>query len=342
MLVGIDTLGLKPGWGGGEEIYLRNVLSKMAQFERSARFLVFTDPENHDSYEPYDRVCVNDPDTLDDLASEHKVDLLFSSVLRAPARGTVPIVLYVMELRSLVSDNRSRRRGAAAAHLKDIKHLCARARTFVAPSDFMKQQILDVLEVPLNRTLVAPLGVAEAFGTPQDCIIEKPYILMVGNTHSYKNYDAVMEAFERISRDLPHNLVIVGQPFEAEREEWGARVIRIDRLPVPQLAGLYQHCAVFVCASSYEGSGVTVIEALMAGALVASGRVGGITEIASDAPIFFNAGSVDSLVAALRRGVQEGEDSRMRRSRSGKQLASEYTWERCATQTMSAFRRALR
>lgn len=342
MLVGIDTLGLRPSKGGGEEIYLRNVLAKMNQFERSARFLVFTDPDNHNSYEPYERVCVEDPDTLDRLALEHKADLLFSSVLRAPTRGDVPIVLYAMELRSLVSDNHSRRRGAAAAHLKEIKHLCARTRAFVAPSNFMKQQILDVLEVPLNRTLVAPLGVAEAFGTPQDCIIEKPYILLVGNTHSYKNYDAVIEAFERIWRDVPHSLVIVGQPFEAEREDWGERVIRIDRVPVPQLAGLYQHCALFVCASSYEGSGVTVLEALKGGALVASGRVGGIAEIASDAPIFFNTSSVDSLVAALRRGVQEEEGSRARRSRSGKQLASEYTWERCATQTMSAFRRAMR
>ena len=61
--------------------------------------------------------------------------------------------------------------------------------------------------------------------------------------------------------------------------------MRIQQCPENALAGLYQHCEAVICPSFYEGSGVTALEAMRAGAQLVAGRVGAIPEFAGNAPI---------------------------------------------------------
>ena len=339
MFVGINIVGIRPGYGGGEEVYLRNVLTTMQDLQRSTRFVLFTDSANHDSFSDYERVQVSPHDSLDTVARDEKVDLLYSSLFRMESPVSVPYVLYAMDLREPTQNSRDRHR-LGKATLRTLKSLCGGAAGLVTPSEYVKRQLLELLDVPMDRVVVAPLGVKEAFGEPQECTVEKPYFLVVGRTRKVKNLPMLLEAFGRVSKDIPHNLVIVGQPDEGELEDWGPRVVRVDRLPVKQLAGLYQHSHLFICPSLYEGSGVTVLEAMKAGARVATGRVGGVTEVASDSPLFFNPESADSLVMVLRRAVTESDADRARRIQFGKQLAADFTWEQCAWRTLAGFRKA--
>lgn len=338
MFVGVNTLGMKPLLGGGEELYLRRILAQIGQLHISTQFVVFTDPGNHDSFHEYDRVCIEGSNDVASEASRAAVDLLFTSLDRAPSKIAVPLVLSVMDLWRVKREG-NRRSLLRGSQLKKTTELCLNASALVVPSKFIRQELLDVLKIPLDRSVVAPLGVDDVFGQPQFCLVDKPYLLVVGNTREAKNIPRLMEAFGRISKQFPHNLVIAGQPFEAELEDWGPRVVRIDHLPAAHLAGLYQHCDLFVCPSLYEGSGVTVLEAMKAGASVATGRVGGIPEMVGNPPIFFNPESVDSMVGAIRRGLTEEAGARERRAHFGKQIAGEFTWEKCAWRTLSAFRR---
>ena len=223
--------------------------------------------------------------------------------------------------------------------MKAVKRTCKQAPAIVVPSRFLQQECLDVLDASLDKVVVAPLGVAGIFEEPQQGIAAKPYVLTVGNTHAFRNIGRLRQALDRLKDEMPHTLVVVGQTCEAEPEDWGPRVVRVDRCPTVHLAGLYQHCDVFICPSLYEGSGVTVLEAMRAGAPVAASRVGGIPEVAGDTPVYLNPESVSAMVAAMRRLLGEGATARQRRSRFGRQLAARYTWEDCAWKTLGAFRR---
>jgi alpha-1,3-rhamnosyl/mannosyltransferase len=169
---------------------------------------------------------------------------------------------------------------------------------------------------------------------------QQPYFLLVCNTYEYKNVKRILDAFEQLNPEFLHSLVIVGRSGDAEPEEWGPRIIRIEQCPAAYLAGLYQHSDVYVQPSLYEGSGVTVVEAMRAGTPVATSRTGGIPEFAGDTPIYFNPESVSSIVGAVRRAMEEDPQQRTNRVKFGKQVASEFTWERCAWKTLSAFKRA--
>ncbi|MBI5095275.1 MAG: glycosyltransferase family 4 protein [Candidatus Hydrogenedentes bacterium] len=350
MLVGVNTLTLAPGDGGGEEVYLRNVLAKMRMVQPATRFVIFTDSRNHDSFDGWDRVNVGDCATedinafrggagrLDGAARDAKVDLLFSPLRTAPLKCSVPVALYTLDLQFIPAPDQAPR-WRDASRIKAIKRLCDESVAIVAPSQFVQKELLEKLGVQMNHSVVAPLGVDAIFERPQRCPAEKPYLLTVGNTQASKNIPRLLQAFAKIREEFPHSLVVVGRPGDAEPEDWGDRVIRIDRFPAAALAGLYQHCDAFVCASLYEGSGVTVLEAMRAGASVVAGRIGGIPEVASTVPLYLNPENVSSIVSTVRRALTENPSERSHRIKAGHAIASEFSWENCAWKTLAAFKR---
>jgi len=332
-------------------VYLRGFLEAAHRLQTGMDFTVFTDQRNHESFDPWDRMCVPvAPERcggslpakatrgLAAAVRRSGVDLLFTALEKVPHRSDTAVVPYAIGLQALAGTG-ERPGWAETRRRKALEKLCAEARTVVAPSRFVQKQMLELLHVPMDRVAVAPAGVSAVFGEERPCPIEGPYLLFVGSTRSSKNVAALVRAFRRLSSSIPHSLVVVGHPGDAELDEWGPRILRIDRFPVPQLAGLYQHCDLLICPARYDGTAVTVLEGMRAGARIVAGRVGAIPELAGEAPIYFNVESVDSLMTALRRGLSETEEERAQAVRTGKSIAREFTWDKCAWKVVSAFKR---
>jgi alpha-1,3-rhamnosyl/mannosyltransferase len=320
----------------------------MRQVQPDTEFVIFTDPGNHESFADWERECL-DPGAkyvlfggieaqLDRAARKRNVDLLFSPMASAPAKTSVPLVVFALGLQAWEPESLRERRGGAASW-KAVKRICNNAAAIVAPSEFLQRHFLELLDIPLNHVIVAPLGVSEVFSKPYDCALQKPFLLAVGCTHSFKNIPRLREVFDHLRDEIPHSLVVVGGVGDAEPSDWGPRVMRVEYCPATYLAGLYQNCDAYVQPSMREGSGVTVLEAMRAGAPVAASRTGGIAEVANDIPIFFNPESTASILAAIRRAIEEEPQQRQNRMKFGRQVAAEYTWERCAWKTLSAFKR---
>lgn len=338
MRVAVNMVGIRPGYGGRQEVFLRNIVKQIATMKKSVDIVVLVDGENCDTFPDLETATPESGDRVGETASAQGADVVFSPLNTAPTKSPIPLVVCAMELYALARNGKTKR-FFAPSPLKAAAEICAKAAAVVAPSQFMRSELLNLLDIPLDKVVVAHPGVEPLFANDHSSIVETPYLLAVGNTREQKNIPRLMSAFEKIARDFPHTLVIVGQPFESELDDWGPRVVRIDRLPAEHLAGLYQNCGLYICPSTYDGCGITVLEALKAGACVATGRIGGIPEISGDVPIFFNPESVDSIVGAIRRGLQEDSHKRQERAHFGQQVAAEYTWEKCARQTLNAFRR---
>lgn len=341
MRIGFNTLGMAPGFGGGEEIFLRKLLEAIAAQGSSADVLVLTDSLNHDSFAPYERAALKSAKQISKVVADEEIDLVFSPVAGAPNRLSVPLVLLVMDLYESDPDAAKKKFWAKSDPQRGLRELSEEATMLVVPSEFIKRELLRLYTVPLNKVTVAPMGVDACFFEEQQCIVEKPYILAVGKVSPRKNLERLHAAFESIKDDIEHTLVIVGQPGDGEPTSWGDKVFRIDRLGTTQLAGLYQHCDFYVCPSLYEGAGITVLEAFAGQALVCAGKVGGIAEVGGDSPIYFNPESVDSMIGVLKRAVSVEAPESRRRVQAGKQQLIDQTWENCASKTLSAFRRSL-
>ncbi len=338
MRIGINTLGISPGWGGAEETFLRHLLRELAKFDASAAAIVFTDDDNHTSYDPYQRQKVDKPNALDRAIADAGIDVLLTAADRIPGKVRCPILPYATHLRNLEPGASRGLFGGNPA--KAIKSRMADIPVILAASKYLQQQLLQLAEIPLNKIVVAHFGVDPVFSQPADSILERPYILTVGNTNQWKRLDLLLDAFTRIQNEVPFNLASVGRPGDAERENWGDRVFRIDRLPEKHLAGLYQHTEAFVRTAPNDGTALTILESLAAGAMTIAPRTAAIKEIGGNAPIYFNSENLDSLIGVLRRIHQMPEDERARRATLGRQIAQEFTWENTTKQVLKALRRA--
>jgi glycosyltransferase involved in cell wall biosynthesis len=110
-------------------------------------------------------------------------------------------------------------------------------------------------------------------------------------------------------------------------------------LPEPDLARAVAGAAALVVPSWYEGFGLPALEALACGTPVVASDLPAHREVLGDQAHLFPPGDPAALAAALAKVLDDpgGEPARAaRRTR-----AAGFTWENCATATLSAYRRAL-
>lgn len=336
MKIAVSALGAH----GGEAHFLRKSIDALGALRPGPAMVVLATEDRARDFGGVEVVPVASAAQVGAAAKKAGADVLFAGMEGVAPDAGISLALNVMQLYELRQNGHGK--GLFGANpVRTAKLLASQARAVVVPSEFMKREALEVLGVTLERIVVAPLGVEEAFADPHATIVEKPYYLFVGRTTARKNLLVLLEAFRRVQDDVPHSLIVVGEPGEAEPAEWGPRVVRIDRVGTAQLAGLYQHADLVLSTSKYEGSGVLALEALKAGARVAVGRIGGIPEVAGDAPIYIVPDNADSLAGAMRRAVTETAIDRERRARLGKQMSTGWAWEKTARQLMTAFRKAV-
>jgi len=210
MIVGVNLVGIEAGRYGGAEYYLRNVLAKMRAVQPDTRFVLFTSAGNHDSFDGWDRECLDGgglftgiEGRVERAAKQRGADVLF-----APARIRASEEQHSgrpFRARFVCVGKRSRRIvRKRAAKIKAVKRVCENAAAIVAPSEFVQRKYLELLGIPLNKVVVAPLGVSEIFAMPQSCFVQKPYLLVVGATRVYRNLKRLREVFDVFKDDFPH------------------------------------------------------------------------------------------------------------------------------------------
>ena len=169
-----------------------------------------------------------------------------------------------------------------------------------------------------------------------------PYILCVANSYPHKQVHVLVEAFGKIEGQIPHRLVILGRPRRGEcavqeamtRVSDKTRVTRLDYVDREDLPALYQASSLFVFPSVYEGFGLPVLEAMMAGVPVITTRSGSIPEVGGDAVAYFEAGSSGALAARLKEVLVGGAADL---AVNVDQLVKRFSWAETARSTISSF-----
>ena len=155
------------------------------------------------------------------------------------------------------------------------KRAAATADAYLTSSTVVQDRIRDAYGI--EAEIVSP-PVPAAVSGPQRAVtgIEPGFMLCVSRLLSYKNVNAVVEAFE----ELPQKrLVLVGDGPERDAlgRTHGSNVSLLGRVDDTELAWLYANCAGVVCAS-YEDFGLTALEAAACGKPVVALRAGGFLD----------------------------------------------------------------
>jgi glycosyltransferase involved in cell wall biosynthesis len=181
--------------------------------------------------------------------------------------------------------------------------------------------------------------------------IEDPYLIVVGADQPAKRHDLALAAFAAAA-PKPWRLVLVQRPASFDylarlsRLQRRARELHVDDRVVwlpgverNDLAALMQGARALMQPSIYEGFGLPIIEAMACGCPVVATDIPPFREIAGAAALLTPPDDVRAFAAAVGQIVGSAERRRSMAER-GLLRAREFSWDRCARETLDVYREA--
>jgi glycosyltransferase involved in cell wall biosynthesis len=372
--IGINALFLIPGEVGGTETYLREVLLAMAQSFVDVEWVLFTNRENDGSLKRifkqfpkfafhllslkatnrYARIIREQVDLPFRAALCH-VDLLWSPGYTAPFFSPCPQVVTIHDMQYKRHPEDLTFIARIATDLL-VRSAVRRCQKIIAVSEFSRSEIIQFTRVSSGKIVVIPEAADPLYAEmlskeeirkrlaplfPSD----RSYILCVANSYPHKNVHSLIQAFGDILDRVPNDLVLVGKPRLGEplvqkaitRLPSKDRFHRIDRVDKGQLIALYQGADLFVFPSLYEGFGLPVLEAMLAGTPVIATRKGAIPEVGGDHITYFDADRSGDLSHQMMRLLNLPSDQRRILIRIARTHAESFSWKLTAGRSIACF-----
>ena len=202
-----------------------------------------------------------------------------------------------------------------------------------------------------NRFTVVPHGVSEAFSPPGKNLKRENFLLAVSDLYVQKNFKNLISAMARLKPDYPElTLKIAGRPIDDDyfqelkqtvaEEKLDGQVAFLGGVPPRELVRLYRRCGVFVFPSTVETFGNPLVEAMACGAPIACSNTAAMPEVAGDAAEYFDPGDVNSMVASLKRLMDDGV-LRQDLTRRALERAKEFSWQKSSERTLAVIKEAV-
>jgi len=374
MRIGLNLLYLLPGVVGGTETYAAGLLDGLAEVGHQHDFFAFVNRESREWPLPtrpnfhrilcpisathrarrytFEQLC------MPILLRKYELDLLHSLGYVAPICLPCPSVVTIHDLnyQAFGSGMATNKRAALAVF---VHQAAMRADRIITPSRFSRKQILDSYrDVPPERIVVIedavrrrhPLQVSreQAMAKLERYGLRQPYLMAFGNRGANKNVPRLVLAYKKAREQygISHQLVIAGRLSPSDLKPYtegleATNLIVTGYLEDISLQVLLRHASMFVIASTYEGFGLPVLEAMEAGVPVVSSNAAALPEVCGNAAVLFDPFSIDDMAAKIA-SVASDESLQDRLIELGRENISRFSWTKAAIETLNTYQEAVR
>jgi glycosyltransferase involved in cell wall biosynthesis len=293
--------------------------------------------------------------------------LHFPAHMDAPSWSTVPYIVTVLDLIPLVCADLYQAE-VAGWRFKLARWLELRAirgaAMILAISECTARDVERLLHIPAERIRVTPLGVDQVFFQEPNFFeseqakirhgisAQRPLIGYVGGIDARKNVPQLVKIFSQVlsswsESDRVRPLLFISGRIESDRN-YPALVSLIKELgitedvvlpgfvPDADLRAIVQSTHIFVFPSLYEGFGLPPLEAMALGTPVMSQNNSSLPEVLGDSAHWFDAQDIEGS-SSLLKGLLQNESLRLSKVAAGRQQAAQFTWDRMASLTYSAY-----
>jgi glycosyltransferase involved in cell wall biosynthesis len=178
--------------------------------------------------------------------------------------------------------------------------------------------------------------------------VRPPFVAFAGTVEPRKDLPGLVRAFTRLAAGTPElRLVLAGRPGWGSEEVARAvaaspaadRIHLLGYVAPEVVPALFRTAAAVAYTPFAEGFGLPALEALACGAALVTTEGTPMADVAGGAALLVPPGDEEALAGALAALVAGGPDVARRRA-AGPALAAPWTWARCATAHVEAYRRA--
>ncbi|MBE9531210.1 MAG: glycosyltransferase family 4 protein, partial [Proteobacteria bacterium] len=106
------------------------------------------------------------------------------------------------------------------------------------------------------------------------------------------------------------------------------------------LRTVFSSATIFAFPSLYEGFGIPILEAMACGTPVITSNVSSMPEVAGDAAKLVNPFDIEDIKEAIQF-LLENEDVREAMTKKGLKRAAEFSWDRCARETLEVYHKTV-
>jgi glycosyltransferase involved in cell wall biosynthesis len=353
--------------GGGVLVYTHNLIKAMLDIQSEHKFvLLYKDPDFVGTFADYENATEELVESSsiflwDQLAvwnchKQHQFDVIFNPKYSVPLLASCPTVFvchgldwYVMPSGSKFTDRIN--------HRFLIPWYARKAAGIVAVSDTARTHLSDYLNVDPAITSTAYLGVEQQFLEPVNAgtlsavhekyELPKKYFFYCGQIYPPKNFGRLVEAFAKVGPSENIELVVAGTHTWLCDDE----IELIDKLGLSEivhmlgwvgreeLPALYASAQALLLPSLYEACPSPILEAMATSCPIVTSDRYGTKELAGDAAILVNPDSVDSIAGGMY-DVIRNHGRRKDIVATGQERIKQFSWDRCAAETLSAIEAA--
>ena len=176
----------------------------------------------------------------------------------------------------------------------------------------------------------------------------KNFILFIGNRRGYKNFEGLIKAFSK-SEFLKKNfkiMIVGGEKFGKE----DFQILRKNKLNTDHvflvnekdmsLTYIYSNVALMVYPSFYEGFGLPVLEAMSCGCPVLCSNGGSLPEVVGNEIDSFEPSDIDQMSSLIEKIILSNHTQK-KIIEYGKNRVKQFSWDKCANQTLDIYKKLL-
>ncbi len=363
----------------GVGTYIRNIVRTLGRLDHENSYFLLGPPGKLEEIAPLPPNFQNIPLAAPERSVQgyrefrSAVKGLSCDLVHVPNLFSVPRALpcpYVMTVHDML-EHMSRPRGHGgfwrSLHFQSTKRVLAGAARIFAVSNFTRNEIEKLFEIPPNHIEVVYNAIDERFlrghATPADreMIAQRyqvtyPFLLYAGRISPHKNVVRMIEAFSALKAALEKDgaypdlkLIIIGDDLSGN-PDLRRTVIRsgvqndvrfLGFIPIEVLRIFYDEAKVFVFPSLYEGFGLPPLEAMAHGTPVVTSNVSSLPEVVGNAAVLVNPENVFEIMRALRRVLLD-KPLRERMRERGYQQVTRFSWEISVRRVLDVYRQVTR
>ncbi len=219
------------------------------------------------------------------------------------------------------------------------------AKKIIAVSKTTKKDIIKNYNIDEDKISVVYNGFEKedpSLESKQKLTSLKPFILFVGTIQPRKNIETLIDAFSKfIQTNKDFKLVIVGKKgwlykniFEKVKiMKMQDKIIFTDHITEDELIWYYKNAFCLALPSLYEGFGIPILEAMSYDCPTVVSMTSSLPEIGGDASLYFDPTNSDDLLDKLQ-SLKKNKKIRQELVTKGRQRIKDFSWEKCAEQTL--------